>query len=637
MRKKRVLFHSDFALTNSGFGRNAKAVLSYLYSLDKYELLNLSCGYGEKHSQLSQTPWKSVGTLTSNEKRLEHLQSNPDLFRVASYGSEKIDEVVKDFKPDVYIGAQDIWGLDYSVPKPWFSKVSSAIWTTLDSLPILPSAVKLAPSIKNYWIWSEFATEALHEMGHTHVKTVHGAIETRDFYRLPDESKLKLRALNNISSDNFIIGFVFRNQLRKSVPNLLEGFKKFKDSLGEQGKLVKLLLHTNFSEGWNILRLATEYGIDHQDILTTLICSNCGAYSVQNFVNQDQSQCKVCGHSGSMTTTNIEIGVKESQLNEIYNLMDVYCHPFTSGGQEIPIQEAKLTELITLVTGYSCGETMCKPEAHSIPLEYSEYREHNTEFRKASTCPNSIADALGKVYHLDASERRNIGQKAREWVLDNFSKEAVGKQIEEFIDSSDYITDSVFSEGENKNPEAEIDYDLSDSEWLKSLYVNVLDMEPDEDNLLFKEWLSKLTVDNPPVPREDVENYFRGLARKDLSSKIDYYLSDEDKGKRILFVMPSVAKDIFLITSLFESALETYPDHNIYVAVDPNYASILDGNPHVHKILPLIDNINDIHWLEGNGEHEGFFNIAYLLHAYNQVGDLYTHQGRDKLIFNTKK
>ena len=101
--------------------------------------------------------------------------------------------------------------------------------------------------------------------------------------------------------------------------------------------------------------------------------------------------------------------------------------------------------------------------------------------------------------------------------------------------------------------------------------------------------------------------------------------------------MPSVAKDIFLITSLFESALETYADHNIYVAVDPNYASILDGNPHVHKILPLIDNINDIHWLEGNGEHEGFFNVAYLLHAYNQVGDLYTHQGRDKLIFNTKK
>ena len=63
--------------------------------------------------------------------------------------------------------------------------------------------------------------------------------------------------------------------------------------------------------------------------------------------------------------------------------MDVYCHPFTSGGQEIPIQEAKLTELITLVTNYSCGEDSCNPESGGIPLEWSEYREPGTQFIKA--------------------------------------------------------------------------------------------------------------------------------------------------------------------------------------------------------------------------------------------------------------
>ena len=36
-RKKRVLFQSDFSLAKTGFGRNAKAVLSYLYALDEYE------------------------------------------------------------------------------------------------------------------------------------------------------------------------------------------------------------------------------------------------------------------------------------------------------------------------------------------------------------------------------------------------------------------------------------------------------------------------------------------------------------------------------------------------------------------------------------------------------------------------
>ena len=68
--------------------------------------------------------------------------------------------------------------------------------------------------------------------------------------------------------------------------------------------------------------------------------------------------------------------------------MDVYCHPFTSGGQEIPIQEAKLVELITLVTNYSCGEDHCTKESGGLPLDWSEYREPGTQFIKASTSPS---------------------------------------------------------------------------------------------------------------------------------------------------------------------------------------------------------------------------------------------------------
>ena len=215
MRKKRVLFHSDFALSNSGFGRNAKAILSYLYSTDKYDILSLCCGMNEDHTQLDQTPWRSLGALPSNRKELEFLQRDAELFRKASYGSENLEKVVKDFKPDVYFGVQDIWGVDYAVSKSWFSKIDSVIWTTLDSLPILPSAVKLAPKIKNYWIWSDFATQALHELGHGHVKTVHGAIETRDFRRLSDDQRVELRRRNNIASEDFLVGYVFRNQLRK--------------------------------------------------------------------------------------------------------------------------------------------------------------------------------------------------------------------------------------------------------------------------------------------------------------------------------------------------------------------------------------------------------------------------------------
>ena len=234
-----------------------------------------------------------------------------------------------------------------------------------------------------------------------------------------EKERLQLRQRHGIDKDSFIIGFVFRNQLRKSVPNLLKGFKAFLKK--HPNSKAKLLLHTHWGEGWDIPRLLEELSIDPNLILTTYFCSTCGAYSVQPFTGQEQ-QCRVCG-AKTLNTTNTQKGVNEKQLNEVYNLMDVYCHPFTSGGQEIPVQEAKLTELITLVTNYSCGEDSCSEESGGIPLNWHEYREPGTQFVKASTDSNHIAEMLQKVYDMSLDERREQGVKSRQWVINNFSVE----------------------------------------------------------------------------------------------------------------------------------------------------------------------------------------------------------------------
>ena len=340
---------------------------------------------------------------------------------MASYGAFKIDDVMKREKPDVYIGVQDIWGCDFAIDKTWFTPSNMAIWTTLDSLPILPSAVKAASKMKHFWCWSDFATKSLRTLGHEHVNTMRGPLQTQDFYRLDEETRLKNRQLFGINPDTFVIGFVFRNQLRKSVPNLLEGYKLFLDNNPEV-KGSKLLLHTNFSEGWGIHKLADELGVPKDNILTSYICKECFSFGAHNFKGQEL-QCPFCKSEKSYSTTSIQSGVTEAQLNQVYNLMDVYCHPFTSGGQEIPIQEAKLTELVSLVTNYSCGEDNCVDGSESLPLDWSEYREHNTEFIKASTSPESIAKELKKVYNMSPEERDGMGKRARQWVVDHFSIE----------------------------------------------------------------------------------------------------------------------------------------------------------------------------------------------------------------------
>jgi hypothetical protein len=259
----------------------------------------------------------------------------------------------------------------------------------------------------------------------------------------------------------------------------------------------KLLLHTHWAEGWDIPRLIEEKGLNKEDILTTYFCKACGEYEVRPFTGQEQN-CRFCGTEKSLNTTNIKAGVSEEQLNEIYNLMDVYCHPFTSGGMEIPIFEAKMTELITLVTNYSCGEDSSTLESGSFPLDWAEYREPGTQFIKASTYPSSIAKQLKKVWQMNDKKRSEIGKKAKQWTIDNYSTEAVGKKLEKILDAMpDVDFDFNWSKEEKQGINLEDLLDdgkriavvmpesAGDVLWINSLMDNMKNIYPDFDIYVF--------------------------------------------------------------------------------------------------------------------------------------------------------
>ena len=428
---KKILFHSNGAKAFTGFGKNAKNILRYLYKTKKYDIIEFANGTTWGHPEMAKRPWKAEGSLPNNQAVIQQIQGNPEAQREAGYGGFMIDKAISEFKPDVYLGVEDIWGMNGYWKKPWWNKINSMIWTTLDSLPILPTAVEAAPDCKNFYVWASFAEKEMARLGHSHVKTLPGAVDTSTFFRFSDNERKLLRARHNLS-DEFIIGFVFRNQLRKSVPNLLDGFKLFKEQ--NPNTKVKLLLHTHWSEGWDIPRLLKEKNINHNDILTTYFCSQCKNYEVRPFTGEKQN-CSICGSKQSVSTTNVTHGVDEEQLNEVYNLMDVYCHPFTSGGMEIPIYEAKLTGLPTLVTNYSCGEDSCTPESGGFALDWAEYREPGTQFIKASTDPKSIAKQLKAVYKLDENKLKLIGDRARDFTIKNYSIEAIGKKLETILDA----------------------------------------------------------------------------------------------------------------------------------------------------------------------------------------------------------
>tara|TARA_Y100001973_G_scaffold106584_1_gene185512 strand:- start:4039 stop:5976 length:1938 start_codon:yes stop_codon:yes gene_type:complete len=644
MKKKRILYQSDGALAKTGFGRCSKALLSYLYATGKYEIFHYIGGERvNNENALKRTPWTSLGSLPSSDQELKAINADPAVGRRAAYGAHLIDKTIKEVRPDVYIAAQDIWGIDFALEKPWWKDISknSALWTTLDSRPILPTAIEAAKKTDNYWIWSNFATKELNKMGYKHVETMHGPVETKFFKRLPEEVRMRIRKAHNIPEDAFVVGFVFRNQLRKSVPNLLEGYKLFTQK--NRIKNPRLLLHTHLGEGWDIRKLAKEYEIPIEQILVTYICKECHHYFVAPTVKANSAgerECDRCVTDKAQVTANISVGVTENQLNDVYNIMDVYCHPFTSGGQEYPIQEAKLAGLITLVTNYSCGEEMCEPEANSLPLDWFEYREHGTEFIKASTDPKSISKQLSKVYKMDPEKRFLKGMAAREWVIKNYSIETIGKKFEEFIDSRESIDwDKILVEKLPKDPHYVMPLEnMEEDEWLLHMYHNILNMKnvdkTDEGFLYWKQILSKGN------PREAVEQKFREVAMQDyVQRKRDDFasnLSKDDEGRRILYVMPEGPTDIFLSTSLFRSIKEQYPEYNLYVATQGKYFPLLKGNKHIHKVIDFFPEMENQMWAEGHGQHKGFFEISFLPHFGTRKNLDYLHNGKDNIAFDLK-
>lgn len=598
-KKKKILFHTDFSLSKTGFGRNAKTLLSYLYNTGKYDIVALCGGISKNHPELERTPWKSYGSVPSHGTEKAEYDSSPEKAKLYAYGAYELNNIIDIEKPDFYFGIQDIWGVDYAIEKPWFDKINSVIWTTLDSLPILPTAVSLAPKIKNYWVWSNFAEKEMHKLGHRHVKTLHGAVDPTEFKIFPSEQKSQIRQNNNIQNDNFVIGFVFRNQLRKSVPNLLQGFKLFKDSNRHCNP--KLLLHTHWQEGWNILKICNETGVDPKDILTTYVCRACKNYEVKNYSGAEAT-CKFCNTEKACVTTGTSFGISEKQLNEVYNMMDVYCHPFTSGGQEIPIQEAKLTGLITLVTNYSCGEEMCCPEACSLPLEWTEYREFGTEFIKASTCPKSIARNLETVLKMDGREKAKLGKMARKWVIDNFSTEYIGSTIEKFIDSNPKYDWSLFEkEVVEKNPDAKIPQIEDPVVWVKTLYSSILLTFVKDDDAGLQHWIEKLRTG---TSRESIEGYFREVAKKEnqKNKSVDpvKFFGDTKPEDRILVSINSSLDNIFLSTKMISAIKEKYPEKKIFVSSNESCINVFLGNTMIESAVVQNRDFNDPQFLKSN-------------------------------------
>ena len=177
-KKLRVLIHSNHSRMVTGFGKNAKNILLELHKDPNIEVFEAANGVAYGTDLL--TPWKSYGTLNQNPNLLQQIQGDHIKERYNAYGGYAIDEIVKDCKPDVYVGIEDIWAFPQYEQKPWWNKINKILWTTLDSLPILDQAIQMEPHCDKMLVWASFAEQEMKRLGHKNVSTLHGVLIYRN-------------------------------------------------------------------------------------------------------------------------------------------------------------------------------------------------------------------------------------------------------------------------------------------------------------------------------------------------------------------------------------------------------------------------------------------------------------------------
>lgn len=482
MQKKKIVFHSDFSKMKTGFARNAREVLLKLHSTGKYDLVEYSCApLKENDPYLKSVPWKAYGAIPENAFIRDIMARNPDLANNFKYGSYFIDEIIDKEKPDCYIGVNDFWGFNGYYDKPWWNKINSALWITVDSLPLLPDSISNAHKIKNFWVWSKFAENEFHRLGHDHVKTLHAAFDVSTFK--PLDNRAELREAHGIEPGDFIVGFVFRNQLRKLVGTLIEAFSIAKKECPQ----MKLLLHTSWVEGWDIEKLAGEYGVDLEYILTTHICPNCKKYEIKPFAG-DRVKCGHCG-CPEQQTPKTYLGVTEEDMNEIYNMMDYYVQPVTSGGLEMPLVEAMMAGIPCATCNYSCGEEYCETGLVQ-PIPFNLYREFRTEFLKSQPDPLAFAKILTKAASADLS---GVAAKGREWARENYDVDKTCQFIQDWVDNSPEVDHDSYTIGAQEVDETYYPPDIEDDvEWCKNLVSGISNTDESEESESIKALMKKL-------------------------------------------------------------------------------------------------------------------------------------------------
>lgn len=622
MAKKRILFSSNFCLANTGFGKYQKNLLSRLYKTGKYEICELAAGVSDLDPSTTKVPWRVIGVLPKNrEEEFRFLQGDDNTKRAFQYGLFRFDEAIFDFKPDIVIGHEDVWQwCNWLKGTKSYGKFIPVAFHPLDAEPLSEEFVTFLKDFQYIYTYGKWSQNIGHKANLPQTEIATLGIDQNIFKPLEPIKVNLMRMKWGIKDTDYIVVMVARNQIRKKFDALFESLNDIKDINPELYKHIKILPFSFFADppGLFFPKFWKSRNIDTSKIIIPYFCDKinehgaptgeggCKQYHIAHSYEGEFKNCPLCGMKGSCHTPSVMSGFTDEQLNEVYNMSDLFALVTSNEGFGLPVLEALSCGKIVITTDYSTSKELAENSKAGLLIPCTQYVEYGTMFRKANVTPHQVARQINKAYTLNPQKRKEMEKNARGYAIREHNYDKLAKEWEERLDAIQPLENVNWSTEQrvkNPNPNAQVQDSGNPVEWLCNLYKNILDtdiIEETKGNPMQSQgiqyWMAEIQQGKRTKP--EIEQFFRQTAMEDLKKRPMNLqdLLDPNDNKRLLFLMKESAGDNFISTAIVDSLATNYPNHVIYVASKLEFADIWKNNPKIKRWIPYIDQMMTYSW-----------------------------------------
>lgn len=385
MKKKKVLMLSDHALCTSGVGTQSRHLIEGLLRLYPGEWTFRQFGAAMSHT--------NYDTIVVNEdfivKPIDGF-GNQELLRVA-LATEQPDILLIFTDPRFFLWLFEMEDEVHQVcPIVW--------WHVWDNRPTPRYNDVLYESTDLLNCHSYLTYEMVHENFPEKTNFVPHAIPEQLFYPIADSEKrqFKKKILGPNRADHFTVLWINRNARRKRPNDILESWKLFLDLLMEKHGHTDavLVMHTDPTdeEGPNLLVVTEMLGIKGTVFFST-----------------DR--------------------VEFEQMNIMHNIVDCCLNIAYAEGFGLPTLEAMQTgtPIVALQTGGMTRQVVDHRDGSengiALPVEFQSMVGSQTVpyIYEDYVSNQTVADSLLRMFELGPTGQKELGNKARDYVLSEFS------------------------------------------------------------------------------------------------------------------------------------------------------------------------------------------------------------------------